>query len=164
MLLAELHISNEDFPEARRALGDLNETAPTTRTATLIAAIERGEGAGDAVVKGWLARALNLPRGPQWICDNCQHIHAEWAPICENCESFDTLAWKTPPAAEMVMPGGAQMLPLIVGAIEDKSAEPADATDDIEDAELLPEDDTEVSPTADSDAPEVTQQDTAKAS
>ncbi|NNE52031.1 MAG: heme biosynthesis protein HemY [Sulfitobacter sp.] len=141
MLKAELHIADEDFPAARRALGNLVETDPTARSVTLMAAIERGEGASDTVVKGWLARALTVPRGPQWICDNCQHIHAEWKPVCENCHSFDTLAWKTPPMSEVAMPGGVQMLPLIVGAVEDKSG--ADGADkvatraDIEDAQLV---------------------------
>ncbi|MEP2642671.1 heme biosynthesis HemY N-terminal domain-containing protein [Roseobacter sp.] len=133
MLLAELHIANEDFPEARRALGDLVETDPTARSVTLMAAIERGEGAPDAVVRGWLARALTVSRGPQWICGNCQHIHADWAPTCENCEAFDTLAWKTPPLTEVAMPGGLQMLPLIVGTAEDQIPE----DDMIDDAELL---------------------------
>ncbi|GFE49393.1 heme biosynthesis protein HemY [Roseobacter cerasinus] len=141
MLLAELHIANEDFPEARRALGDLVETDPTARSVTLMAAIERGEGADDAVVRGWLARALSVSRGPQWICENCQHIHAEWAPICENCDSFDTLAWKTPPMSEVAMPGGVQMLPLIVGAVEDQTSASDEVAsseaDEIEDAELL---------------------------
>ncbi len=141
MLLAELNIANEDFPQARRSLGNLVETDPTARSVTLMAAIERGEGASDTVVKGWLARALTVSRGPQWICENCQHIHAAWAPTCENCHSFDTLAWKTPPMSEMAMPGGLQMLPLIVGGLEDKSgadAKPPVATrSDIEDAELI---------------------------
>lgn len=126
MLLAELHIANEDFPEARRALGNLVETAPTARSVTLMAAIERGQGASDTVVKGWLARALSVSRGPMWICDNCQHIHAEWKPICENCSSLDTLAWKAPPESEVAMPGGVSMLPLIVGALEDKSGADAE--------------------------------------
>ncbi len=141
MLLSELHIANEDFPEARRALGDLVESDPTARSVTLMAAIERGEGASDTVVKGWLARALSVSRGPQWICDNCHHIHAEWKPICENCKSFDTLAWKSPPLSEVAMPGGVQMLPLIVGSIEDNSgadtAEKVATRSDIEDAELI---------------------------
>ncbi|AXI44573.1 heme biosynthesis protein HemY [Sulfitobacter sp. SK012] len=144
MVLSELHIANEDFPEARRALGDLVETDPTARSVTLMAAIERGEGASDTVVKGWLARALSVSRGPQWICDNCHHIHADWKPICENCKSFDTLAWKSPPLSEVAMPGGVQMLPLIVGAIEDSSGadapEAVDGTVVIEDAEILSED------------------------
>lgn len=141
MLLSELHIANEDFPQARRALGDLVESDPTARSVTLMAAIERGEGASDTIVKGWLARALTVSRGPQWICENCHHIHAEWHPICENCKSFDTLEWKTPPMSEVAMPGGVQMLPLIVGAIEDNSGAdgpgPVKDTDAIEDAELV---------------------------
>lgn len=94
MLLAELNIAAEDFPSARRALGDLATTVPTGRSIALMAAIERGEGADDTVVRGWLARALSAPRGPQWCCDKCQAIHAVWGPICENCGGFDTLSWR----------------------------------------------------------------------
>ncbi len=115
MLMAELHIAQEDFPAAKRALGDLVEENPTARNLTIMAAIERGEGADDSVVRGWLTRALTAPRGPQWICENCQHIHANWSATCDNCSSFDTLAWKTPPATEVAMPAGTEMLPLIVG-------------------------------------------------
>lgn len=136
MLKSELHIADEDFPAARRALGKLVETDPTARSVTLMAAIERGEGASDTVVKGWLARALTVSRGPQWICDNCQNIHSEWAPICGNCKSFDTLAWKTPPMSEVAMPGGVQMLPLIVGAADD-TADAVVVVDTIEDVELI---------------------------
>jgi HemY protein len=127
MLNAELYIASEDFPSARRALGDLAETAPDARSLTIMAAIERGEGGSDAVVKGWLARALSAPRGPQWVCDACNHILPEWEPVCSNCSSFDTLSWKSPPQSDIAAPTGVAMLPLIVGAIEDKS------TDDVED-------------------------------
>ena len=124
LLLAELNIAAEDFPQARRELGDLVENDPDARVLTIMAAIERGEGASDAVVKGWLARALSAPRGPQWVCDNCHSIHAEWVPVCDNCGALDTLSWKSPPQSEIAMPAGTEMLPLIVGAIEDKSAKP----------------------------------------
>ncbi|MBO9473244.1 heme biosynthesis protein HemY [Shimia sp. R10_1] len=123
MLLAELYIAAEDFPAARRALGNLYETNPTQRALTIMAAVERGEGAGDAVVKGFLAKALSAPRGPQWVCDNCSHIHAEWSPTCESCHSFDTLAWVAPPEVEGQSQSSAAMLPLIIGALEDKSSE-----------------------------------------
>lgn len=116
MLLAELEIAAEDFPAARRALGDLNETDPTARSLTLMAAVERGMGADEAVVRGWLTRALTAPRGPQWICDNCQHIHPNWMPVCSNCHGFDTLSWRRPPHEEVAMPGSTEMLPLVVGA------------------------------------------------
>ncbi|MDH3262468.1 MAG: tetratricopeptide repeat protein [Paracoccaceae bacterium] len=116
LLLAELHIAAEDFPAARRALGDLASAHPNQRTLTVMAAIERGEGGDDAVVRGWLARALTASRGPQWVCDTCHNIQADWAPFCDNCEGFDTLSWREPAEREAPMPHGAQMLPLIVGA------------------------------------------------
>ncbi len=148
MLLAELHIAAEDFPEARRSIGNLAETDPTARSVSIMAAIERGEGAEDHIVRAWLAKALTVSRGPQWVCDNCQHIHASWAPVCQNCGSFDTLSWKEPPQAETSLPSGAEMLPLIVGAIQDKSEDVAEETPEdvseapeaeVVDAEIAPE-------------------------
>ena len=115
MLLAELNIADEDFPAARRALGELATKDPTARAVTIMAAIERGEGADDAVVRGWLAKALTVRRGPAWVCGNCQHVQGRWAATCENCGAFDTLAWKEAPTPEVQMPAGSGMLPLIVG-------------------------------------------------
>ncbi len=135
LLLAELHIAAEDFPEARRALGDLATTRPNTRSLAIMAAIERGEGASDSVVRGWLARALSAPRGPQWCCDKCQAIHAHWAPVCDNCHGFDTLSWREPQESAAGSATGTELLPLIVGtppAPEDETedADPLDAAID----------------------------------
>ena len=118
LLQAELLIAAEDFPGARRAMGDLPTRHPTARALTIMAAIERGEGSDDAVVRGWLARALTAPRGPQWVCGACHQTHAEWAPVCPSCGGFDTLDWTDPPAtADGHASGtGAEMLPLIIGA------------------------------------------------
>jgi len=129
---AELLIAAEDFPAARRAIGDLHETNPTQRVMTIMAAIERGEGSSDQVVRGWLARALTAPHGPQWICDNCQHAHAQWHVLCENCGAFDTLSWKTAPESTGPSATGTEMLPLIVGAL------PApDSADDASDEDIV---------------------------
>ncbi|MBT8459194.1 MAG: heme biosynthesis protein HemY [Boseongicola sp.] len=158
LLNSELQIAAEDFPEARKALGDLAETDPTARTMTIMAAIERGSGADDAVVKGWLARALTAPRDPQWVCDKCQTVHGEWAPICDNCDGFDTLAWTRPPEGSSSMLTGAEMLPLIVGqieppAVEDEieEADTIDAVAEVAEAEL--EDTVSDKETANADAP-----------
>jgi HemY protein len=115
LLLAELHLTAEDFPEARRALGDMPTRHPTRRALAVMAAIERGEGADEAVVRGWLARALTAPRGPQWCCDTCQAIHAQWTPVCTNCEGFDTLSWREPPESDGPSATGAELMPLLVG-------------------------------------------------
>lgn len=137
MLLAELEIAAEDFPAARRALGDLVEKQPTARALTIMAAIERGEGSDDAVVRGWLTRALTAPRGPQWVCDKCQAIHAQWAPVCDNCGGFDTLSWREPPEGSGPSPTQTEMLPLIVGA--PGTAAPDAPEPPVEDAEVVPD-------------------------
>ena len=129
LLKAELALAAEDFPGARRALGDLAETKPTVRSLAIMAAVERGEGADDSVVRGWLARAMNASRGPQWVCENCHNIMADWAPVCDSCHGFDTLTWREPPAASRMTTGnGVEMLPLIVGRPAAAAATPA-ATD-----------------------------------
>jgi HemY protein len=80
------------------------------------AAIDRGEGAPDQVVRGWLARALTAPRGPQWLCTHCNHVHARWHALCDNCGALDTLAWASPPDSSGPSATGTEMLPLIVGS------------------------------------------------
>jgi HemY protein len=94
-----------------------------------MAAIERGEGSPDNVVRGWLTEALGASRGPQWMCTSCNHIHGNWVPVCENCQRFDTLAWAVPPKASEPANRSTDMLPLIVGALEDKSDKFADAAE-----------------------------------
>ena len=112
MLLAELLLTAEDFPAARRALGDVATRHPTQRSVAILAAIARGEGAEDAVVRDLVARAIAAPRGPQWVCDKCQAIHDGWHPVCDNCGSFDTLSWREPPASSPSR-ALAELLPLI---------------------------------------------------
>jgi HemY protein len=116
LTMAELHIAAEDFPAARRALGDLLDNAPTQRALVIMAAIERGMGSDDAVVRGWMARALTAPRGPQWCCDNCQAIHSEWMPTCSHCSGFDTLSWRAPTETSGASATRAELLPLMVAA------------------------------------------------
>jgi HemY protein len=119
-------------------LGDLIETHPTQRSLAIMAAVERGEGADDAVVRGWLARALTASRGPQWCCDKCQNIQAQWGPVCDNCGGFDTLSWREPAQTTAPLPHGAEMLPLIVGQpTPEPEAEPEpEEAPEIVDAEI----------------------------
>ena len=139
MLQAELLIAVEDFPEARRAMGSLAETDPDSRVLTIMAAIARGEGADDAEVRSWMARAVTAPRAPSWVCDNCHNVQGDWAPVCGNCHSFDTLSWQRPPEQSATSPTGVEMMPLIVGAgieaksdliVEDKTVNVIDATEE----------------------------------
>ena len=97
-----------------------------------MAAIERGAGAEDRVVRAWLAKAITAPRGMQWVCDACGHIHAEWRPVCSHCNSFDRLSWQEVTQSEAALMGPAQMLPLIVGALEDRRDDPGAGAEDAE--------------------------------
>jgi HemY protein len=125
-LLAELNIAAEDFPAARRALGNLATDDPTQRSLVIMAAIERGEGSDEAVVRGWLSRALTAPRGPQWCCDTCQAIHSEWTPTCDNCGGFDTLSWRRPAEKSGPSATGAELLPLLVNPPKDMAMTQSD--------------------------------------
>lgn len=130
MLKAELLIAAEDFVEARRAMGNVAETAPTSRSLSIMAAIERGTGGDDSVVRGWLAKAVTASQGPQWVCDNCQFVAEDWGPTCPSCHAFDTLSWREAPARPGGNPAAAAMLPLLVDKPADSHDAPVPATID----------------------------------
>ncbi|GLQ35632.1 heme biosynthesis protein HemY [Amylibacter marinus] len=121
LLTAELALADEDFPAARRAARELAETTPTTRSLSIMAAIEKGEGADDKTVRAWLNKALNAPRGSQWICDSCSNIHSTWQSRCQNCDSFDTLTWRAVP--DMPQPNSAETLGFTAGVITSDASE-----------------------------------------
>ncbi|WP_378942034.1 heme biosynthesis protein HemY [Paracoccus sp. R86501] len=135
LLKAELLLAAEDFPGARRALGDLAEKHPTVRTLSIMAAVERGEGADDSVVRGWLTRALTASRGPQWVCDTCHNVMHDWAPVCDSCSGFDTLTWREPEGSRSTAstsPTGAEMLPLLVGSPRDRVEDAPDLSEPVQ--------------------------------
>ncbi|MEO1539070.1 MAG: heme biosynthesis HemY N-terminal domain-containing protein [Pseudomonadota bacterium] len=164
MLQAELALAAEDFPGARKALGDLAETTPSTRAIAIMAAVARGEGQEDSVVRGWLAKAVTAPRGPQWTCTNCNHVHASWNPTCDNCGAFDTLDWIDPPADAEASANAAAMLPLLVGLVGDQNGTDPVADDndrsDVVDVEATADADEAEATTADAESP--TQKDKAE--
>ena len=113
MLEAELLLAAEDFPAARRALGDTASRHPTRRSLALLAAISRGEGADEAIVRALVAQAIAAPRGPQWCCDSCQVVQPSWHPVCANCGGFDTLTWREPVEAQAPQSDISDLLPLL---------------------------------------------------
>ncbi len=120
-------------------MGDLVEAAPDARILTLMAAIERGEGSEDNVVRGYLTRALAAPRGAQWVCENCGAAHGSWASVCGNCQSFDTLSWKQPPeTATLALPTSA-MTPLFVDPPKPEEPVEEPVLEEIEAADVVEE-------------------------
>ncbi len=115
LAMAELYLAAEEFSEARKQIKSILDDDPDARIFTIMAAVERGQGGSDELVRGWLAKALSAQRGPQWTCENCQTAHPEWTPVCKNCEAFDTLTWKAPPVANITSSTGIEVLPLLTG-------------------------------------------------
>lgn len=61
-LRAELELADEDWAGARSAIERLGESELSARTCAIFAAIARGEGQSESIVRGWLARGLSAPR------------------------------------------------------------------------------------------------------
>ena len=114
-LKAELNILSENFPEARRAISDLIETdRANAKVYTLMAAIEKGVGSSDAVVKGWLAKAVTAKRSKRWVCSKCDS-QSEWEPICKKCGEFSSLEWREERYESLGRNDQSEILPLIIG-------------------------------------------------
>src|SRR6056300_1417582 len=113
LTMAELNLVAEDFPAARRALGDAINNDPDARVLTIMAAIERGQGSDDAVVRAWLAKTLTAKHGPAWVCDKCNTVHSDWVPVCTSCDALDTLSWREPPASSVVSATALALAPLL---------------------------------------------------
>ncbi|MEM1275258.1 MAG: heme biosynthesis HemY N-terminal domain-containing protein [Pseudomonadota bacterium] len=78
LVRAELALTVEDWSGARSAMAKLDEDEPSARSCAVMAAIARGEGEPDEVVRGWLARALGAPRDG---AENSVLDHAAMLPL-----------------------------------------------------------------------------------
>jgi len=125
IMMAEMYLQAEDFPNARRSLGDTYETSPNVRTLTIIAAIEKGEGADDSVIRKWLTKAVSAPRGPQWVCENCSTVHSVWRPTCFNCNALDTLTWTDVLETNAELVSGSERAPFVLDVLNSNDNETA---------------------------------------
>ena len=135
MIRAELQIAKEDFHAARKELGRLPEEMPTVRSLVMMAAVERGLGSSEEVVRSWLTRAVSAPRGRQWVCDACRNVSDEWSPTCRGCGGFDTLAWQEEPESGRIHQSSIGMLPLVVSKLE-APKEPDEGSDPESEADI----------------------------
>ncbi|MEL6318660.1 MAG: hypothetical protein AAFR16_13600, partial [Pseudomonadota bacterium] len=139
-LKAEIALSADRLAIAREALGELTEARPagedgaeapaaptSARALALRAAIEQEDGADEATVRGWLARAAVAPRGAQWVCDNCGAVHKRWSASCPRCDAFDSLDWTLAPAEAAATPE----VPLSLLTAPRRAAATEDAVTDV---------------------------------
>ena len=82
---------------AQRVLNKIQKEDRDARVLTLMAVAERGKGGDDQKIRDLLNLAITAKRGPQWVCEKCNTVHADWEPVCINCAAMDSLEWKVPP-------------------------------------------------------------------
>lgn len=97
LLRAHHAIHARRWEDARSALTDAIDIEETKEVASLMASVERGLHREDAAAS-WLARALDAPQGPGWVCHSCGSIADKWHTHCASCQSFDTLRYERPEA------------------------------------------------------------------
>jgi HemY protein len=100
-----------------------------------MAAIERGQGGEDDVVRAWLAKTLTAKHGPAWVCDKCNTVHSDWVPVCTSCDALDTLSWREPPASSVVSATALALAPLLAAAPKSEASDDLPVT--IDDAEVV---------------------------
>lgn len=92
--------------QARTHLKAALDAGRTTRTVyTLMARLEEGDVGAKRTgeqrsAHDWLARAAAASADPAWVCSECGHVDAHWAPHCPKCHTFDAFTWATPPSAQ----------------------------------------------------------------
>lgn len=110
--------------QARTHLEAVLDTAaqtggPVRMAMTLMARLEEEDRGDKDAGRAWLARAAAAPADPAWVCDHCGHVGTHWAPHCPKCKSFDSLAWRAPPSAQMEDVFRLQSLSLAPGSPKD---------------------------------------------
>ena len=119
---AELLLATEDFPAARRILVKLINEKPDSQTFILMAAIEKGSGASEEIIQGWLSKAFSASRPPVWFCNSCNNV-SDWSPFCPKCSGFDTYVWGLPETNKIFSESDA-LLPMIIGKSEKEPNRP----------------------------------------
>ncbi len=124
LAMAEVALAAKLWGEARSHLDqareyyDRPETAeePPARLYRLYAQSEE-EGAGDtAAAARWLGLAGEAGADGRWLCADCGHGYASWAPSCPGCQSFDTLHWGRPEPIARIAAGPGAPVPLELGS------------------------------------------------
>jgi HemY protein len=120
LALAEQAIAAEQWPAARDALHRAIRLGPTASAFRLMAEVERAtDGDADKIQK-WLAKAVDAPPDPAWLCKATGEAQAEWAAFGPDGK-FDSLHWGQPPRitpllredapAELILPNSTRNVP-----------------------------------------------------
>jgi HemY protein len=95
LMLAEQAVSASQWQSARDALERARKRGPTASVYRLLAEIEQAEGQGEKA-RAWLAKAVDAPPDPAWLCPTTGEARASWSAFGPDGR-FDSLRWGSPP-------------------------------------------------------------------
>ena len=122
MALAEQAAAAEQWPAAREALERAVKLGATASVYRLFADVERATGGEASKIQGWLAKAVDAPSDPTWICKATGETQARWSAFGPDGK-FDSLRWGSPPTivpmlnadadapAELILPDSTRDMP-----------------------------------------------------
>ncbi|MGI9489270.1 MAG: heme biosynthesis protein HemY [Geminicoccaceae bacterium] len=120
MALAEQAVAAEQWPAAREALERAVKLGPTASVFRMFADVERVTGADADKIQGWLAKAVDAPSDPTWLCKTTGETRARWSAFGPDGK-FDSLRWGSPPTivpmlnadapAELILPDTTRNVP-----------------------------------------------------
>ncbi|MGI9508822.1 MAG: heme biosynthesis protein HemY [Geminicoccaceae bacterium] len=113
LALAGQAVAAEQWPAAREALERAVKLGPTASVFRMFADVERATGGDNDKIQGWLAKAVDAPSDPTWICKATGETSARWSAFGPDGK-FDSLRWGSPPTivpmlnadapAELILP------------------------------------------------------------
>ena len=95
LVLAGQALAAGQLPTARTALDRARRRAPSASVYRLLADVEQAEGQGEKA-RAWLAKAVDAPPDPAWLCPATGEVRARWSPFGPDGR-FDSLRWGSPP-------------------------------------------------------------------
>ncbi len=95
LMLAEQAIATKQWSTARTALESARKREPTASVYRLLAEVEQAEGESEKA-HAWLAKAVDAPPDPAWLCTTTGEVRAAWSVFGPDGR-FDSLRWGSPP-------------------------------------------------------------------
>ncbi|MDC0196852.1 hypothetical protein OAJ93_04565, partial [Gammaproteobacteria bacterium] len=108
LAIAKFALIAEMWHEAREHLAAASSEQPDdalpARICRYMAELEEGENRDLEASREWLKKAAVAEPDSVWNCSHCGQVVADWDPLCRQCETFDSLEWRTPPRVTRMGP------------------------------------------------------------
>lgn len=95
LLLGQQALNAGEYERAREEAQAALRLEESKQGCAIMAEAEKKLNGAEAATV-WLARAMDAPAAPGWICQRCGTHHAAWKLHCSGCDTFDMLMYERP--------------------------------------------------------------------